>query len=584
MKFSKEDIIQSLEYIRKNNLNVKLVEADREKGFSYSYLIFVPDQCNGILVMDCLNNYEEGMSPKMTENAEAVEEIYSLFGDDRVKFSGQVNASKKIQEDKDKTAERVADRMGRAINTLGVLGNSRMENSPIIIPLIPGYQDRDMHHNESELNNEVVGEIAPQVVAMIEDAKKRVSEMAGIEMDSRIIAYGHSKSATFANNVAALHPEMVKAIILGGREETTLPLDDITLEIVGDNAKSENEQFRMISGRITKRITQKEFEDILQEYNSTKREKQRKITLNEDGTYSLPLNYPIGTADIEEYVDLSQFSGGKEEYKKVLTQIPRMNFVGEREEEITGHFAYSDGETIDSQEIRAGEDILPYELRRHVTEIERAGMHNRVLEYVSATRALFGRSANERLRNYTQLCDVLHIPSQSKIYEGVGHVDIYHSQELKSDTNKYVEGIVGGKVITLGDRGRTTRISPIYQLMRRYLVSRDIDEYRSKEAELKKISPETMLERLEKYIKQNENINDGVNMDKLFDELTSEQINSIFFEKEEQQKSVVDSNDFMVNLQGKVVTNDIEYSQNVDNIVQNNEHTISRKEVKKEDI
>ena len=74
MKFSKEDIIQSLEYIRKNNLNVKLVEADREKGFSYSYLIFVPDKCNGILVMDCLNNYEEGMSPKMTENAEAVEE------------------------------------------------------------------------------------------------------------------------------------------------------------------------------------------------------------------------------------------------------------------------------------------------------------------------------------------------------------------------------------------------------------------------------------------------------------------------------------------------------------------------------
>lgn len=584
MKFNKEDIIQNLDYIRKNNLKMLLVEADKTKGFGYSYLLFVPENAQGTLVMDCLNNYEDGMSQGTTENIDAVEEVYSLFGDNRVVSKNSANIEGKVQEDELKTLDRVSDRIGRALNTMANLGNGRVGSSPILIPLIPGYQDRDMYHNESELNRDVATEVALEVVAMIDDAKSRVTQMTGIEMNNGIIAYGHSKSATFANNFATLHPEMIQAMIIGGREDTTLPIDSISLEIIENNEKSEKEEFRMANGRVTKRVTMAEYQTILQEYNFTKKERQGEITLNEDGTYSLPLNYPMGTADIEEYIDLSQFSGGKEGYRMRLAQIPRMNFVGEREEEVTGHFAYSDGKTLEGQEINAGQDILPYEAQRPVTEIERAGMHNRVLEYVSATRVLFGASANERLKSYTQLCELLEIPMQSKIYEDVGHVDIYRSEDLKKDTRHYVEGISDGRVVTLNNQGRAMGISPIYQLMRRYLVSRNIQEYRRKEKELQGITPETLLERVQTYLRKSRTISDDTNIDKRYDELTSEQLEKIFLEREEQQKDRVTNHDFIATMQGQVIANDIEYAHNMESISQNIADIIQSREVKKEDI
>ena len=45
------------------------------------------------------------------------------------------------------------------------------------------------------------------------------------------------------------------------------------------------------------------------------------ISINEDGTYNLPINFPVGISDIEHYRDLSNFPDGKEGFRKALTKM-----------------------------------------------------------------------------------------------------------------------------------------------------------------------------------------------------------------------------------------------------------------------
>ena len=66
-------------------------------------------------------------------------------------------------------------------------------------------------------------------------------------------------------------------------------------------------------GKVTKKVTQSQLDRIVEEYNKGRREYQAEITQNENGTYNLPMNFPIGIADIEYYRDLSGFPGGKED-------------------------------------------------------------------------------------------------------------------------------------------------------------------------------------------------------------------------------------------------------------------------------
>lgn len=310
-------------------------------------------------------------------------------------------------------------------------------------------------------------------------------------MSDKVIPLGHSKSSTFANNFSSYYPEMCEASILGGGDFGTLPVDIIALQIVDDTKITENEQFSLINGVITKKITQTDFDRIMKEYNDTKRDYQDEITANEDGTYNLPMNFPVGISDIEHYRDLSDFPDGKEGFRKALTNMHKMIFIGEQEEIRPGHFAYKDGITKEGIEVKAGDDIAILEKRlgRPVTEIEIASMHNRILEYIATSNLLFGRSSNERLNSYMQLNELLGSPMQSKIYEGVGHANyeyssdvkeldsissnsIYSSQSLKSDIGAYYTGAIKGNIPILDNTGRASRISPVYQIIRRYIASR----------------------------------------------------------------------------------------------------------------
>lgn len=216
--------------------------------------------------------------------------------------------------------------------------------------------------------------------------------------------------------------------------------------------------------------------------------------------------------------------------------MKKMIFIGEQEETRPGHFAYKDGITKEGIEVKAGDDIaiLEEKLGRPVTEIEIASMHNRILEYIAASNSLFGRSSNERLESYMQLSELLNIPMQSKIYEGVGHANyeyssdvkeldgissknIYASQPLKKDIATYYTGAIKGSIPTLDDNGRAGRISPVPQIIRRYIASgKDLSL-------LSGISEEQIRVAMDSYTS---NISTR-NIDRVYDELSAHEIDSI---------------------------------------------------------
>ena len=489
MRDYKKELKEDLTYGRKNGFKVVLVEANPDKGFNYSYFVYIPNNPQNTLMMDCLNDYEDEMPEGQIENLEGLEEIYSLFEDGEIVRS-DTSVQKGIEEDKSKTLDRVYYRMEKGVNALSTM-ISINPNIPAIVPLIPGYGNEQFDSVVSQLDKDVISQTAPQIKAMIEDARRIIEERANVKMSDKVIPLGHSKSSTFANNFSSYYPEMCEASILGGGDFGTLPVDKIALQIVDDTEIKENEQFSIINGVVTKRITEADFDRIMQEYNDTKRDYQDEITANEDGTYNLPMNFPIGISDIEHYRDLSDFPDGKEGFRRVLTSMNKMIFIGEQEETRPGHFAYKDGVTREGIEVKAGDDIAILEARlgRHITEIEIASMHNRILEYIAASNSLFGRSSNERLNSYMQLNELLGSPMQSKIYEGVGHANyeyssdvkeldsissksIYSSQPLKKDIGTYYIGAVSGSIPNLDDNGRASRINPVHQIIRRYIASR----------------------------------------------------------------------------------------------------------------
>lgn len=489
MRDYKKELKEDLAYDRKNGFKVTLVEANPEKGFSYSYFVYIPNNPQNTIMMDCLNDYEDEMPEGYVENLEGLEEIYSLFEDDEIIRGGNY-VKEGMEENKSKTLDRLYYRMEKGVHALSTM-ISINPNIPAIVPLIPGYGNEQFDSVLSQLDKDVISKTAPQIKAMIEDAKRIIEERANIKMSDKVIPLGHSKSSTFANNFSSYYPEMCEASILGGGDFGTLPVDIIALQIVDDTKITENEQFSLINGVITKKITQTDFDRIMKEYNDTKRDYQDEITANEDGTYNLPMNFPVGISDIEHYRDLSDFPDGKEGFRKALTNMHKMIFIGEQEEIRPGHFAYKDGITKEGIEVKAGDDIAILEKRlgRPVTEIEIASMHNRILEYIATSNLLFGRSSNERLNSYMQLNELLGSPMQSKIYEGVGHANyeyssdvkeldsissnsIYSSQSLKSDIGAYYTGAIKGNIPILDNTGRASRISPVYQIIRRYIASR----------------------------------------------------------------------------------------------------------------
>lgn len=544
-----ERIKSTIEKIKETGGQIFLVEANPEEGYSYPYILYYPKEgMKTTLVIDCLNDYEEEMIQGETENVEAIEEIYSLFGENRISSDSPLENTDKVQEDKEKSLGRMAYRIAKGTvpfypNTTLLIG--RFPNAPIIMPLIPGFKDGETHEDTcSELGEGVAREIAPQIISMIKSAKQIVKANTSITLEDKVIASGFSKSSEFMNHFAMLYPEQIKAMILGGIEYIAPPIEEIRL-IVDDN-RGENEEFEIRDGIPYKKITEKELGQIIEEYKKSKKEFQKDIVLNEDGSYSLPLNYPVGIADIEHYREDFPEEFPSEKYMKDFSSIPRVIFVGEDEEKVEGSYAYFPGVTIEGEKIAYGDDLQPFEKKReHLFEIEHAGMHNRVLDYIEALRILFGRSDNERSRNLIDLYTKLGVNFQSKIYKNIGHFDGFDNNAVIEDLNLIYESLVeNNRVPVLGDNERASRIVPIYQLLRRYRVSRSKEEYESKREKWdaftkKNKDVDRITERkrivgkiqgaVNEYLAQRYDLNNpGINIDRLYDDLTTKELEEIF--------------------------------------------------------
>jgi hypothetical protein len=556
-----DELARGLNYLRENNdIEIKIVDADPSKGFYYPYLLAIP--CTGArntLLVNCLNDYERPMEQGTIENQHAVEEVFSQFGEQRIRASkAKESSGESREESQEATKQRVSERVIRGLNFIHTMlykGGVRQTNMPIMMPLIPGYTDDTLRHTASELSTDFAGDVDEQVLSMIEHAREIISDEKGIPMDEQVISYGHSKSAVFAKNFTMLHPDKVKLLFIGGVEEAPLPIDEIRLRV--RDSVSENEQFEVIDGIVYKSITQEELDKIISEYNASRMVHQRDIQRAEDGSYRLPLNYPIGTADVDHYVDLSSFPGGKEGYRAALSKVPRKIFVGEREEEIEGHFSYTSGVTSEGIRYGYAEDLdyLTKDGRRasDLHEAEKASMHNRVLEYRAASLALFGRGANERLRNYVQLSQLLGMDMQSKVYTRVGHTNIYWYRPLADDTRWTFNTLLDNNVVPkFTDFSVAERIDPIYQLLRRArvgdkngpnpIVDRlpklpegpepSREDYES-EAEYKEgieryyIMLEYFKHAIDFYISKTRTVNADANMDQLYDSLTPEEVRMV---------------------------------------------------------
>lgn len=537
MERYKIEVERSLNYARQNCFKFVFVEADPQKGFNYSYLAYIPNTPQKTLILDCLNDYEPDMPCGWTENPDGLDEVYGLFQATEIIRSSASRQAKKA-ESKDRTLNRLYYRLTRAINTIGNMIDINPA-MPAIVPLVPGYNNEQFRNVASQLDKGVVNYVAPQIKAIIEDAAKLIKGQANVTVDNKVILLGHSKSADFANNFSTYYPEMCEACILGGGNFGTIPLSEIVLEVVPDERITDNEKFYIKNKTVTKRVAQQDIDKIASEYSQMNYTLKKKIDANGNAQYYLPLNFPLGIADIENYRGFSSFPNGKSDYRKYLSSIPKMVFVGENEDIKPGHYAYRDSVTTEGISVQAGEDILllSKKLGRIASKIEPASMHNRVLEYINTISVLFGRSTNERLINYMQLYDLLDAPIQSKIYAGVGHTDyrysdeiddldgfssngIYRSRPLKNDIALFCNNVINGGCLKLSDEGRANQISPIPQLIRRYIASGNSTEL------LRGVSEGQMMQSLQKYIGSKADLR-GKNIFRVYDNLSASEISSI---------------------------------------------------------
>ena len=535
-----EEIIDNIKTAEKYDLSLLLVEANHEQGYDYPYILCYPNKnMERTMVMDCLNDYEDDMKSNEIENQNAVNQIYSLFGENRIISNSEVDRTGKIEENEDKSLDRMSERIKKATNRVPFLLSS-FENAPVIIPLIPGFKHAETHENvKSELGAGVAKELAPQITAMLESAGEIIEERTGIKLEDKILSYGHSKESTFADAYATLNPEKVKGLIVGGTQYATLPLEEV--RFIVDNARKNNEEIEIRNGIPYKKITQEELDEIRQEYNENKKVHQRDIELNDDGSYSLPLNYPVGIADIEQYTG----NQDKEKYIQSFRGIPRIIFNGEDEEREDGHYVYTTGKTLEGNEIKEGEDLALYEKQRPLFEIENASMHNRVLDYIAANRVLFGRGANEKLKKYMDLCAKLELDIQSKLYKNYAHVDILGSGDVRGDLGKSYKELSKNNIFPqLGDNGRAERMSPVHQLKRRYLVSNSLKEEQAKKAKIASFMRRNkandrgtehentigaMQKVVDEYIAKKYDLSDpSLNMDSIYDSLTIDEISNVF--------------------------------------------------------
>ena len=140
MRDYKKELIEDLSYARQNDLKIALVEANQQKGFNYSYFIYIPNNPQNILMMDCLNDYEEEMPEGHIENLEGIIEVHSIFpSNEIIKNDYFYKNGNEKEEEKDNTLYREYYRLEKGLDALSNMIKINPD-APAIVPLVPGFR------------------------------------------------------------------------------------------------------------------------------------------------------------------------------------------------------------------------------------------------------------------------------------------------------------------------------------------------------------------------------------------------------------------------------------------------------------
>lgn len=171
--------------------NVYYVYSDKTEGFNFGYLLFIPgdveNQSRLIVEVDTIEASSYGV-----------------------------------------TIKSALDTMDRINKTI------KKTKYAIIIPIIPCKSDQEKPYQQlsKECFSKETGHkyyrVDIQLIKMIADAKKRINQLTGKELQKKIFLKGYSTSGVFAQRFALLHPELIDSLCVGGAINfTPIPLSEI---------------------------------------------------------------------------------------------------------------------------------------------------------------------------------------------------------------------------------------------------------------------------------------------------------------------------------------------------------------------
>ena len=119
------------------NIEAIIVDADPSKEFKYPYILAYPQSnMRNTLVLDCLNDYEDPMPAGVVDNQVALDEIFNLFGKERITPSVPNSINVQPEENYADSKKRIALRVCKGINHISMLlrrGGLLQSQMPIII-------------------------------------------------------------------------------------------------------------------------------------------------------------------------------------------------------------------------------------------------------------------------------------------------------------------------------------------------------------------------------------------------------------------------------------------------------------------
>lgn len=154
------------------------VESNSEAGFHWPYYLYVPNYIHE-------------------------DEIYLLV---RSNNTGRPDSDYSVHKDSAKSEAQI---WGKNL--------AKELNVPLLIPAFPRPSDMYTHALSAKTLKEGSGELERldlQLLAMVDDAEKNLKDM-GYQIKDDILMYGFSAPGMFANRMALIHPEKIKAAAIG---------------------------------------------------------------------------------------------------------------------------------------------------------------------------------------------------------------------------------------------------------------------------------------------------------------------------------------------------------------------------------